>query len=443
MESLIYWIWLSKANISPKARTAVIREFGSAEAAFRAPAGSFHGRKGISEHEAEVLEDRSLTEAEIIRSRCRRQGIELIDWDSNLYPEKLRQIASPPYILYVQGTLLPLDEVPVISVIGTRQASPYGIKMGQCLAGEISQHGGTVLTLLGAGVGEAAAKGALIADRPCIAVLGTAHEACRDPLAKEISHMGMLISEYPPGMRSQRHFFRERNRVAAGLSDGVLVVEAPEKSGTRLFVDDAAELGRDIFAVPGNADAENAAGTLTLLKEGARLVTCGAEILSDYVNRFPGLESLLHGTEGPGLKTEQKREDEEKRSSVSEGTSHRENDSGRPAGLSGDTDSTETENAGFIQDHCDMRPAGSHEHDQKEQNGVKPFDFRDQLAGLTEDQLKIIAAIDPGTTHVDDITERTGLTAARVLSQLTVLEIKGYVRRETGRRFSLKIKLEK
>ena len=312
------------------------------------------------------------------------------------YPQKLREIAVPPALLFVKGRLPALDEIPVISVIGTRRASPYGIKMGERLAYEISRCGGTVVSLLSPGVDEAAARGALRAGKTCIGVLGSSHERCRFPVAQEILRYGALISEYPPGRDSSRHFFRERNRVAAGISDGVVVVEAPEKSGTRLFVNDAVDQGKDIFAVPGNVDAENAAGTLALLKEGAKLVTTGAEVMEEYLLRYP--ESVTLNPEP----------DEAANEPADGGTVNAEAESD-----SGERTAAETESAEQL--------------------------FRAQLAQLTEDQLKIVAAIDPGSTHVDDITERTGLSTARVLAQLTVLEIKGIVRRESGRRFALNI----
>ena len=210
---------------------------------------------------------------------------------------------------------------------------------------------------------------------------------------REVAKCGAVISEYPPAREQFRHFFRERNRVAAGLSDGVVVVEAPEKSGTRLFVTEAAEQGKDVFAVPGNADAENAAGTLNLLKEGAKLVTCGADVLEEYLLRFPELNTDAAPV-GPAAQPVIKEQSE---------------------------------------DVPDALPAPRLEVKKGEPG------LREQLRNLSEDQLALIAAISPPSAHVDDIAARSGLPVARVLAQLTVLEIKGYVRREPGRHFSLNI----
>ena len=416
MESIRYWVWLSQLNISPKARAAVMRMFESPEAAFRSKEGSFRKQKGISSQEAELLEARSLAAADVVLEQCEEQEIAVLPYDAPEFPERLRRIAVPPAVLYVKGSLPPLDLLPVISVIGTRKASPYGIKMGQRLAYEISRCGGTVVSLLTSGVDEAAARGALRSGRPCVGVLGTPHEHCRLEIAREILRSGALISEYPPGREGSRHFFRERNRIAAGLSDGVVVVEAPEKSGTRLFVNDAIDQGKDIFAIPGNVDAENAAGTLALLKDGAKLVTCGAEVMEEYLLRYPDCIDL-------NPEPEEAEENTAEESGETDETGGRSTDPGElgPASDAGDsTASTESPEA----------------------EAAKQA-LRERLAQLTEDQLKIISAIDPGSTHIDDITDRTRLSTSRVLAQLTVLEIKGFVRREAGRRFALNITVEK
>ena len=355
MQTNRYWIWLSQLNISPRARACVVQLFGDAETAFLSKPGSFSGRAGISAREAAQLELRDLTDVDRTLARCRAQDLTVLPITDPSYPDCLRQLFDPPAVLFVRGTLPPVDEIPVLAVIlaviGTRRASPYGIKMGGELAARLAADGAVVLSLLTQGIDEAAAKGALLSHGPCIGVLGTSHEVCRLSLVREVAQTGAVISEYPPGRVSMRHFFRERNRIAAGLSDGVVVVEAPEKSGTRLFVTEAVEQGKDVFAVPGNADSENAAGTLSLIKEGAKLVTDAEDVLEEYRGRYPLF----------------------------------------------------------------LPPAP---------------------VNLTDDQRRILDAIGAYSAHVDDITEQTELPMARVLSQLTILEIRGLVRREAGKRFA-------
>ncbi|MBQ3802428.1 MAG: DNA-protecting protein DprA [Oscillospiraceae bacterium] len=397
MDSLIYWIWLSLLNLSPRAITAVLQHCGDAERAYAEESDAFHGLRGITAREAEALENRDLTAAEFSQRRCLEQKLQILPLTDPAYPERLKQIAEPPAALYIQGEFPELDKAPVLAVIGTRRASAYGLRMSRELAFQIASGGATVLSLLTPGADEAAAAGMIQAGTPCIGVLGTAHEACRWPLMRQVVGNGAVVSEYPPGKEQFRHFFRERNRLAAGLSDGVVVVEAPEKSGTRLFVTEAAEQGKDVFAVPGNADAETAVGTLNLLKEGAKLVTCGTDVLEEYLLRFPELKKNLN----------------------------RENSSGhkKTVPVSGEPDGT------YNSGNVSAVSAAS-----------APEDLRNQLQNLSADQLALIAAISPPATHVDDIVERSGLPVAKVLAQLTVLEIKGFVKREPGRNFSLNLK---
>ncbi len=391
MAALEYWLWLSAAAVSPKAKMALVTRYGDAQRAFFAPEGDYGSLPGLSQKEAAVLEKRDRSAVEGILAACRQQGLEILSLQDAAYPNRLRNIYAPPVVLYVKGKLPLVDENALIAVIGTRRASPYGVKMGRELAWQISQCGGIVVSGLTSGVDAAAARGALLADGCCVGVLGTPHECEHGALAQDVTARGALVSEYPPGMQPQRSFFRERNRIAAGLSVGVVVVEAPEKSGARLFVEEAAEQGKEIFAVPGNADAENSAGTLAMLKEGAKLVTHGWDVLCEFEALYPD-KLCCRETECPEVSKSEE------------------------------------------QPKMPEEPAKK-DIDKQESKGY--IDLADQLSALTEDQLKIVMAIDRSASHIDDIIEATGLPTATVLAQLTILEIKGYVRRQAGRRIVL------
>ena len=179
-----------------------------------------------------------------------------------------------------------MDAVPSVAVIGTRRATPYGLKMGRDIAFEIAKCGGIVITGLTEGIDRAAARGCLLAGGVCIGVLGTAFGSGGE-LREDVTVSGALVTEYPPGAKPQNRFFRERNRISSGLSHAVCVVEAPEKSGSLLFAGEALEQGREIFAVPGNADAENSAGIMALLKQGARPAACGWDIMETFAALYP------------------------------------------------------------------------------------------------------------------------------------------------------------
>ena len=399
MAGLEYWLWLSSAPVSPRAKAAVVERFGDAETAFFSPQGEISRIAGMNPQEAQLLERRDRSAVSRIFSDCERQGIRILTMQDAAYPRRLKNIFAPPVVLYSKGRLPQVDEEPLIAVIGTRDASSYGRKMGRDLAYQICRCGGMVVSGLTRGVDEEAARGALLADGVCVGVLGTAHEAARGELAERLTARGALVSEYPPRTEFKKHFFRERNRISAGLSVGVVVVEAPEHSGTRLFADEAAEQGKEIFAVPGNADAANSVGTHSLIQEGAKLVTCGWDVLCELEALFP---DKLHqaGRETPPTEQEKTGNDGKKR---------------------------------------EPRKPDKPEKDVDKAKHKDYIDLREQLASLPEDQLRILTVIEKGASHVDDIIERTGMPTPLVLGQLTLLQIKGYVCREPGQRFSLNI----
>ena len=394
MASIKYWVWLSaQTGVSPAAKAALLRHYGDAETAFFAPSGEFGRIRGISAGDAAVLESRDMSRVGDILAECRRLDIRPVTMQDADYPRRLRNIFAPPAVIYVKGKLPELADEAAIAVIGTRKASPYGLKMGSRLAFEIVRCGGIVISGLTTGVDAAAARGALLADGVCIGVLGTSHDLEKGSLARDVSVKGALISEYPPGTQPLKSHFRDRNRISAGLSVGVAVVEAPEKSGALLFAAEANEQGKEIFAVPGNADAPNSAGTIALMQEGAKPVRTGWDILCEFAELFPGKLRQAEAAEMPEI-----------------GKNDAENGEKEP----------EEAKKGI---------------DKEKSRGY--IDLKEQLAQLTEEQLKIISAIDKGASHIDDVIENTGLSTPKVLAQLTVLEIKGFIKREPGKRISL------
>ncbi len=395
MSALSYWIWLSNAELSVRTKAALMEHYGDAETAFFAPAGEFAHIEGVSRADAAILERRDMSDTARIIEECQAQGLSVISYQDSAYPSRLRNIYAPPPVLYIKGRLPAVDDNAVIAVVGTRKATPYGLKMARTIAWEIVRCGGIVISGLTYGIDAAAAEGALNAGGICVGVLGTAHQDDAGVLYAGVAERGAVISEYAPGSPAQRSFFRDRNRITAGLSVGAVAVEAPEKSGTRLFVAEAAAQGKEIFAVPGNADAKMSAGTIDMLKDGAKPVTCGWDVVSEFEYLFPGKLR-----KAPAARGETRRIEAES-----------------------------VENAPVLQKETKKVI--------DKENGRRYIDLKDQLRDLSETQLKIITAVDNGGTHIDDIIETTGLGTATVLAQLTVLEIKGYIRREAGRRIAL------
>ena len=387
MAALQYWLWLSAAGLRPRALAALLERYGDAEAAFFAPKGEYASLPGIGKAEAAVLERRDLLRARQIQDLCEEQGIRILTLQDADYPRRLRQIYAPPAVLYVKGRLPRLDESPAIAVIGTRHNTLYGLDMAISLTTELVQGGGVIVTPLTSAVEQESARAALRAGGCCIAVLGVPHEQDNRALMKELCTRGAVVSEYPPLTRPLRVYFRDRNRVAAGLSVGVLVIEAPEKSGTAPLAMEAAEQGKEVFAVPGNVGSPTAAGTLKMLRDGAHLATCGWDVLQEFRLLFP------RTIREPGS--------EMKLAAPS---------------------------------HFDLHDAPPPPKEEKERPTL-----RQQLEGLNETELRVISAIGKGEQHIDDIIEESGLSAAVALGTLTFLAIKGYVRKCPGNRYALKV----
>ena len=381
-ENDVYWLWLSSlTEVSLNAKAALLDVFGSPEAAFLSSKGSFERIEGVSRRDAAFLEARDLTAAKSIPSLCEAQNIRIVTFDDRDYPQRLKEIYAPPAVLYVRGTLPELDAELPVAVIGTRHASDYGLKMGRNVAYELSKCGAVVVSLLTAGV-------------------GTAIDAAKSSLAKRVCRDGALISEYAPGTAQMKTFFRARNRIAAGISLGVVVAEAPEKSGTRLFVAEALEQGKEIFAIPGNADSETGAGTIRFLREGAQLITHGWEAAEELDLLMPGILNTASRETYPKLALQ--------------------------------------ETAGKDAEKQKTKPRQKKRLD-KEKSACY-IDISDAIAELSEPQQQIVLSVISGCSSADAIMEATGLSASLVLSQLTMLEIKGFIRREAGNRIVIREK---
>ncbi|CAG7623447.1 DNA-processing protein DprA [Paenibacillus allorhizosphaerae] len=209
-------------------------------------------------------------------------------WDES-YPHLLKETAGPPWILYYIGDIA-LASNPCIGMVGTRTPTAYGRTAAERLAQSLSANGLCVVSGLARGIDSAAHEGALREAGSTIAVLGCAINEVYPPenkaLYRQIGSKGLLLSEYPIGTKSHPGLFPQRNRIIAGLSLGIVVVEAAEKSGSLITADMALDESRDVFAVPGPITSPKSQGTLTLLKQGAKLVTGAQDIIEEYANRI-------------------------------------------------------------------------------------------------------------------------------------------------------------
>src|SRR5690606_13760895 len=199
-------------------------------------------------------------------------------------PSLLAEIPAPPPVVYYRGELLETDRT-AIAIVGTRRMTAYGREMTARIAGDLARAGVTIVSGLARGVDGVAHQAALDAAGRTLAVLGSGADRISTLehryLAQRITEQGAVLSDYLPDTPPDGVNFPPRNRIISGLSLGVVVIEAPDRSGALITVDFAADQGRDIFALPGQANAANSSGTNRLIREGARLVRSADDILED------------------------------------------------------------------------------------------------------------------------------------------------------------------
>jgi len=221
-----------------------------------------------------------------------RQGIQLITWDDDRYPDRLRTLHTPPMVLYLKGSVAAL-KAPGLGIVGSRAATDYGKEIAHRFASSLAREGFVIISGLALGIDAAAHEGAIAAGGKTIAVLGCGldreYPLENRGLCREIAACGTLISEYPLGTPPDSFRFPARNRIISGLALGVLVVEASKRSGSLITAQHALEQGREVFAVPGRVDSIKSAGAHWLLQQGAKLAHSVADIIEELpVSRPPG-----------------------------------------------------------------------------------------------------------------------------------------------------------
>ena len=223
-----------------------------------------------------------------------KDNIEKIPLGNNRYPELLREIYDPPANLYIRGNFSESDKL-AIGVVGTRTFTSYGKQVTEDIVRDLAKAGITIVSGLAKGIDTFAHQTALRENGRTIAVLGSSideqsiYPSSNKDLAKKIIKKGALISEHPVGTKSERWYFAKRNRIISGLSLGVLVVEAPEKSGALITASQALEQNREVFVIPGSIYSRNSKGTNKLIQAGAKLVTSANDILEEF--NLPLLEN--------------------------------------------------------------------------------------------------------------------------------------------------------
>ena len=407
---LQYWIWFAEnQELNIPQKQLLLEHFSDPEEIYYARAEELSDDREELRPILEQLKERDLTEAGRILKECSDREMRILTYLDPEYPPRLRNIDEPPIVLYYRGKLPDFEAVPSVGVVGTCMATVFGLGIARRMSSQIAACGALVVSGGAYGIDAVAMQGALDAGCPVVGVLGcgvdVVYPKSNRQLFEAVLKKGCLLSEYPPGAAGLPWHFPRRNRIISGISNGVLVVEAPEKSGALITARLAFDQGRDVFVVPGNIDVASCAGSNALLQERALAVFSGWDVVKEYTALYPG-------------KVE-KRE---------------------PAIL------VETENLPKIAQKTALPRGEKPEKNQKIKKTIDkeencPYSgIKDIISALSGEERELAALLDTQPRPVDEIIARSGLPAGKVLSMLTVLALKGVVANHPGRAVSLKTK---
>src|SRR3954469_8548194 len=284
-------------TMGPVRLRKLLQVFGTAESILSAKRDTLRAVEGIGREVVDqILNWESLVDLSAELQRIREFGAEVITSQSPLYPKQLREIHSPPIVLYVWGELSERDQH-AIAVIGSRRTTHYGLESAKKLSYQLAYAGLTIVSGLARGIDTAAHQGALAAKGRTIAVIGSGLSKLYPPenaaLADKIrSGNGAVVSEFSMEIEPDRQTFPMRNRIISGWSHGILVVEAGLNSGALITATQAIEQGRSVYAVPGHINVPSAMGSNRLIQQGAKLVMSASDILDDLEILLPEAKPL-------------------------------------------------------------------------------------------------------------------------------------------------------
>jgi len=417
---LVHWIWLStRPHISDRVKVELVRTFQDPEAVYYADADSFRGIAGLDKAGSNALADKNLQDAEQILRTCRRKDLQILTYRDAAYPSRLKNIPDPPLVFYYKGSLPDFDGAPLIGVVGTRKASAYGMNVAKKMGYQIARCGGIVVSGMADGIDGMATRGALTAGVSAVGILGSGADVVyptqNRALFEDMEQYGCLMSEFVPGTPPLARNFPKRNRIISGLSCGVLVVEAPEKSGALITAQAALDQGRDVFVIPGNIDVPTCVGSNRLLRDGAIAVSSGWDIMSEYEHQFP--DQVRKNNSASASNTE------EMIAEVGTQTGKIQHKAPQKATLLRNNQLSKQKEDKKVIDNSEASPYSG---------------LEDKIPPLLPDEQRILSALTWEPRPVDDVIAETGIPTARMLATLTLLQVKGMVRQHPGKHISLK-----
>ncbi len=399
-----YWIWLQNA-LGAGARTDEILAY------FRTPeemynAGEYEWRLSglLTSKKIDALKNSDFEKVKEIINHCRQKGYGIITPDDELFPNRLKNLPDMPLALYGMGDCSVLNDVVSIGMVGTRNASQYGIETAQKLSFLLSLSGVTIVSGGALGIDSEAHAGAMLAKGRTLAFLGCGLSVNylmeNAPLRRAITRYGAVVSEFSPLTPASRTTFPTRNRLISGVSLGVVVVEAGVKSGSLITANCALDQGKDVFAVPGDIIRSSFDGANYLIKNGAKPVFTAEDILSEYEYLYGDLLDLSNSkttiASVPYVEYRKKKKE--------------------PQAIKLDSIKKQTDS--------------NVKNTEKAQRKKLPDDISNEA--------KIVySVLNEQGVHIDDIVRESNLKMNIVLSSLTELELLDFVQLESGKKYKI------
>lgn len=394
-----YWIWLQMClGVGARFRE-IIDDFGSVEKLYSSNLIEWKMSTVLTSKQIENLQKYCLDDTQKIIDECNKNNWQIITYDDERYPNRLKEISNPPAILYVDGEMVDFDNYVTIGMVGTRKPSTYAVKVAHIMSKGVSLCGAIVVSGGALGVDSSAHKGALTIGAKTVAVLGCGFgtdylEANRE-LREMIKQNGALITEYPPFTKASRTTFPMRNRIISGLSLGVLIVEAGVKSGSLITANFANEQNRDVFAIPASIFDYNFYGTNKLIEDGATVATNPSVLIEQYAERYDTLDMSK-------IKTARELFEDD---------------------LPKNANAPEPPQISF---------------DNIKKDRAENVNRQKLSIELDGDEKSVYSSLSSSFESIDIIAERCSLDTKRVLVALTMLEMKALVETASGKRYRLK-----
>lgn len=396
----VYWIWYALLpGMSGRTKAALLRHFHGPEDIYQLDRSALRGMEGLSAGVKEALLNKDLQPARALIKDCGEKGIGILAFSDSAYPDRLRNIQDPPMVLYYKGKVPTMELQPVIGVVGTRKASPYGLRIAMQMGEQIAACGGMVVSGGARGIDTVALEGALAQGKTTAVFqaggLDKLYPKENTELFTKIMENGCIFSEYPPGTSCYRGNFLRRNRLISGISDAVLVVEAPKVSGALNTARWASEQGRDVFVVPGNVDMPSCEGSNSLIGDIAKAAANGWAIMREYESRYPDTVKQA-----------------------------------RPVDVSV---------SGPVRSQPAATLSGENPHKITVDNRQDcPYSvIENDFSGFSEQERAILTVLTKTPTPVDQVMEKLSIPSGTALSILTKLSLKGVVKNHPGKLISL------